>query len=92
LPLELQKQISRAVFEITPADQWEVIVPFIVNNLPRHLQRVRYLKCLAWSMPERAQQIGAMVYRNTDAVMWERLRVEVPEIIPRGVQNWRRYL
>jgi tellurite resistance protein TehA-like permease/glutaredoxin len=91
LPLQVQKEISRKVFEITPAEDWEVIIPFVVNNLPRHDQRVRYLKVLFWSMPERGQQIGAMVYRNVDAVMWERLRVEVPEMIPRGAYNWRRY-
>lgn len=91
LPLEIQKQISRKVFQVTKAEDWEVIIPYIILNLPRHVQRVRYLKVLMWSMPERSQQIGAMVYRNVDAVMWERLRVEVPEMIPRGAYNWRRY-
>lgn len=91
LPLAVMKDISRKVWEMTPADRWEIIVPFIINNMPRHMQRVRYLKVLCWSMPERAQQIGAIVYRNVDAVMWERLRVEVPEIIPRGAPGWKRY-
>jgi tellurite resistance protein TehA-like permease/glutaredoxin len=91
LPLKVQKEISRKVFEMTSVENWEVIIPYVVNNLPRHDQRVRYLKVLFWGMPERGQQIGAMVYRNVDAVMWERLRVEVPEMIPRGSYNWRRY-
>ncbi|CAB9507889.1 Glutaredoxin-C4 [Seminavis robusta] len=91
LPLQVQKQISRKVFQITASENWEVIIPYVINNLPRHVQRVRYLKVLLWSMPERGQQIGAIVYRNVDAVMWERLRVEVPEMIPRGAYNWRRY-
>lgn len=91
LPLELQKQISRKVWEITPAARWEVLVPYLVNNLPRNLQRVRYLKALLWAMPERAQQIGAIVYRNVDSVKWEMLRTEIPEMIPRGTYNWRRY-
>ena len=91
LPLAIQKEISRQVFKVTSAENWEVIIPFVLNNLPRHVQRVRYLKVLLWSMPERGQQIGAMVFRNVDAVMWERLRVEVPEMIPRGATNWRRY-
>ena len=91
LNLAIMKEISRKVWELTPAKRWEVIIPFIVTNLPRHMQRVRYLKVLCWSMPERAQQIGAIVYRNVDAVVWERLRVEVPEIIPRGAANWKRY-
>lgn len=33
VPLELMKQISRQVWRIAPADRWEVIVPFVVNNL-----------------------------------------------------------
>eukprot|EP00961_Rhodomonas_salina_P268276 3625638-Rhodomonas_salina.1 len=41
-------------------------------------------------MPERAQQIGAIVYRNVDSVKWEMMRIEVPEMIPRGAYNWRR--
>mmetsp|Transcript_29931 Transcript_29931/g.43957 ORF Transcript_29931/g.43957 Transcript_29931/m.43957 type:complete len:483 (-) Transcript_29931:70-1518(-) len=91
LPLEVTKQISRDVFHLSTAEVLEVILPFVVNNVPRQQQRVRYLKCLCWSLPERAQQIGAIVYRNVDAVMWERIRVEIPEIIPRGEYNWRRY-
>lgn len=91
LSLDLMKQISRECWRITPAERWEVIIPFVVINLPRHPQRIRYLKVLLWSMPERAQQIGRIVYRNVDAVMWERLRVEIPELIPRGLPNWRRY-
>ena len=91
LPLEVQKQISREAFRITSAEKWEIIIPYIVNNLPRHGQRVRYLKVLCWSLPERAQFIGSVVFRNVDAVMWERLRIEVPEIIPREANNWKRY-
>lgn len=91
ISLELQKQISRKCFELAPASRLEVMIPFVVNNTPREQQRIRYLKALCWAMPERAQQIGSIVYRNVDAVMWERLRVELPEIIPRGAKNWRRY-
>jgi tellurite resistance protein TehA-like permease len=91
LPLAIMKDISRQVWDITPANKWEIIVPFIITNLPRQPMRVKYLKVLCWSMPERAQQIGAIVYRNVDAVMWERLRIEVPEIIPRGAPGWKRY-
>jgi tellurite resistance protein TehA-like permease len=91
LPLAVQKEISRKVWEITSADRWEIIIPYVVLNLPRHMQRVRYLKVLLWSLPERAQQVGAIVYRNVDAVMWERLREDVPEMIPRGESGWWRY-
>ena len=91
LPISLMIEMSRKVWDITDAKRWEVIIPFIILGLPRHPMRVRYLKILMWAMPERAQQIGAIVYRNVDAVMWERLRIEVPEMIPRGASNWKRY-
>jgi hypothetical protein len=42
-------------------------------------------------MPERAQQFGAIVYRNVKAVTWELLRTELPEIILRSAPNFRRY-
>ena len=91
VPVTLQKQLVQESFRITADDRWEVMLPFIMNHCPHHAQRVRYLKCLCWAMPERAQHIGAMVYRHVDAVMWERLRIEVPEITPRGERHWRRY-
>lgn len=91
MPLELQKQMARECFKLTSAEKWEVVLPYVINNLPYHPQRVNFIRSLCWSLPERAQQIGAILYRNVDAVMWERLRVEIPEIIPRGESNWRRY-
>merc|ERR1712226_107659 len=91
LPISLTVQMARKVWDITDAKQWEIIIPFILLGLPRHPQRVRYLKVLTWAMPERAQQIGAIIYRNVDAVMWERLSSAVPHIIPRGVAGWKRY-
>jgi len=91
VPLAIQKEISRKVWEATSAERWEIIVPFIINNLSRPGQRVRYIKTLIWAMPERAQQVGAIIYRNVDAVMWETVSVPVPDIIPRGAPNWRRY-
>mmetsp|Transcript_21528 Transcript_21528/g.27838 ORF Transcript_21528/g.27838 Transcript_21528/m.27838 type:complete len:536 (+) Transcript_21528:133-1740(+) len=91
LPMSLMVDMNRKVWEITDAKRWEIIVPFIILGLPRHPQRVRYLKVMTWALPERAQQIGAIVYRNVDAVMWERLRAAVPEMIPRGAPGWVRY-
>jgi len=91
LPLKLKKNMARDVWRITPAEKWEIIIPFVLVNLPMHEQRVRFLRSLLWSIPERSQQVGAIVYRNVDAVMWERLRVEVREMIPRGAPQWIRY-
>jgi hypothetical protein len=85
--LELQKQLLARVFTTTDVAKWEVIFPFVIQHCPRHLQRTRYVQAFTWAMPERAQQIGAVLYRNVDAVMWERMRVVLPEIVPRGVAH-----
>lgn len=89
--LELQKQLLRRVWAATPAARWEIIFPFIVEHCPRHTQRTRYVQSFTWAIPERAQQIGAILYRTTDAVMWERLRTILPHIVPRGAPHHSKY-
>lgn len=85
VPIALQKELLRRVWAATPAPTLQRLFAFVVHNVPRHQQRVRYVQAFTWAMPERAQQIGLMLYRSTDAVMWERLRTHLPLIIPRGV-------
>ncbi|GKZ00464.1 hypothetical protein MPSEU_000998900 [Mayamaea pseudoterrestris] len=90
LSLSMTVELVREMWKVTPPEKWDVIIDFTLNNLPRHTQRVRFLKVLIWCMPERSQQIGSMAYRNVDAIMWERLRCDVPAIVPRGLPHWRR--
>mmetsp|Transcript_17264 Transcript_17264/g.37068 ORF Transcript_17264/g.37068 Transcript_17264/m.37068 type:complete len:980 (+) Transcript_17264:94-3033(+) len=92
LPIAAQVEMTRSIFFATPAKRWELIMPYVLTHLPRHGQRVNYLKAFFWALPERAQQIGAILHRNLDAVMWERLRIELPEMVPRAAFNhWRYY-
>ncbi len=42
-------------------------------------------------MPERAQQLGLMVYREVDDVTWVEVARDLPEVIPRGLPGYRRY-
>ena len=41
-------------------------------------------------MPERSHEIGMMIYRGTDSVIWNSLIQEIPEIIPRGLPGYRK--
>lgn len=43
-------------------------------------------------MPERAQQLGLMVYRVVDDVTWVEVARDLPAMIPRGLPGHRRYL
>lgn len=55
-----------------------------------HVQ-TKFLKTWIWAMPERAQQLGLMVYRVVDDVTWVEVARDLPAVIPRGLPGYRRY-
>ena len=79
------------VFETSDGRVWYTMVPWVLNSLPMLHQRLRFLKSLMWSMPDRAQQLGMMVALGVDPVQWRRITDELPELIPRGAPGWERY-
>lgn len=62
----------------------------MIRSGPTHRQ-TRFLKTWVWAMPERAQQLGLMVYRVVDDVTWVEVARDLPEVIPRGLPGHRRY-
>ncbi len=92
LNLDLQKQMIRKIWDNTPVEVWTEFFPFVVSNLPMHQQRVKFIRCFAiWAVPERAQLIGRMIAMGVDAPLWSRIKLYVPEIVPRGETSWRKY-
>ena len=78
----------------------------VPNNITSHQQKLdvhallaacysarqtKFLRTWAWAMPERAQQLGLMVYRVVDDVTWVQVARDLPEMIPRGLPGYRRY-
>lgn len=55
------------------------------------LRQTQFLKTWIWAMPERAQQLGLMVYRVVDDVIWAEIARDLPEVVPRGLPGHRRY-
>lgn len=92
LNIEVQKDMLRRIWDSTPTEVWAEFLPYVVNNLPMHQQRVKFVRCWAiWALPERAQLIGRMIAMGVDGHIWARLVESVPEIAPRGEPHWRRY-
>ncbi|KAL4531957.1 hypothetical protein Ndes2437B_g02386 [Nannochloris sp. 'desiccata'] len=92
LNVDLQKQMIRKIWDTTPVEVWTEFFPFVVANLPMHQQRVKFIRCFAvWAVPERAQLIGRMIAMGVDAPLWSRIKLYVPEIVPRGDSNWRKF-
>jgi len=90
LPVEYQIEIVRELFAMTSAEKWRQIMPFVVNNLPHNVWKVRYVKAFLWANPLRAQEIGLNLYHSVDSITWLMLTREVPQIIPRGAAGHKR--
>jgi tellurite resistance protein len=88
---KLQKELSKKLWKSLPARVCRIIVPFVINSLVLHKRRVMYLKAWQMSMPERMQLLGQYVYQGVDDIMWDRLRVDVPEMIPRHLDGYEKY-
>eukprot|EP01065_Artemidia_motanka_P008805 TRINITY_DN14457_c2_g1_i2.p1 TRINITY_DN14457_c2_g1~~TRINITY_DN14457_c2_g1_i2.p1 ORF type:complete len:1059 (+),score=258.08 TRINITY_DN14457_c2_g1_i2:107-3178(+) len=69
---------------------WRVVLPFVIRNLPEPVMRTRFVRCLVWAVPERAQCMGDMIYRGVQDHEWSAVAADVPEIIPRGLPGWTR--
>jgi hypothetical protein len=41
-------------------------------------------------MPERAPELGMIIYRGVDSVVWASLIAEIPELKPRGEKGYKR--
>ena len=88
---ELLKFPPQFPLEEIPMEKQQILrvaLPFIVHWLPLPIQRTRFMRTLAWGVPEHAQQVGDMVYRGVPDTTWAVLAVDVPEMIPRGLPGW----
>ena len=88
LTVAMQKEVNNRVWDLTPVENWYVTVPYMIQNLPHPMWRVRFLRTFIWGKPDRAQEIGLMCYRTLNSVDWAFLAQEIPEMIPRGVSGW----
>lgn len=79
------KAIGRAMFACIPADTWRKILPFIVTNFEMHHNRVAFVSSFVANMPERAQLFGHWIYEGVTPALWDRISVDVPDIIPKGL-------
>jgi hypothetical protein len=46
--MQMQKQLIKQIWELSTIENWNLYVPFIVNNLRYHGQKLRFLKSLKW--------------------------------------------
>jgi len=95
--LTIEVDVLRRVWASVAVEEQEKITVLVVRHLPTHCQRVRYIKTLAWALPERAQQIGLWLYRGLPLdplgdMKYTLIARDVPEIVPRGTGlDWSKY-
>lgn len=92
IPIEIQKEMTDRVFTTTSPSDWEVIMPYVLKNLPMPNWKTQFIRTFIWAKPERAQEIGLHIYRTCDSVTYAQLADDIPEIVPRGASTlaWRR--
>eukprot|EP00052_Salpingoeca_macrocollata_P018454 m.151598 g.151598 ORF g.151598 m.151598 type:complete len:944 (-) comp20701_c0_seq6:67-2898(-) len=88
---KLAKETARKIWFNTEVNKWRVIVPFMVCMQKYHSRRLQFLKALQPAIPERFQLVGRMVYENVDELMWDRLRVDVPDMAPRETAGYHKF-
>jgi hypothetical protein len=86
---EANLMIARCWTAVQP-DQWNVIVPYVVDFLPSDEARARWLETLAHANPEHVQLIGKMLYEQLDTFAYDRLIIDLPEMRPRMTSGYSR--
>lgn len=85
--------IVRRAFFFTPLYKWRKIIAFQLTADFHYQRKIKFLKCLLWSLPEKTQTIGKMVYESVDQFLFQRLLVDLPELAPRNTAggSYQRY-
>ncbi|CAM9111089.1 unnamed protein product [Scytosiphon promiscuus] len=91
LPVKTSKELVRKSWDATTNQDMSRFLGWVMSTLRMRSQRTRFLKTWVWAMPERAQQLGLMVYRVVDDVTWVEVARDLPEVVPRGLPGYRRY-
>jgi len=90
MPSKEAKSLARKCFRRGSPEQWRKALPFIVTNQEYYSRRVNFLLSLRMAYPERMQLFGAWLYQGIDETLFQRLRVDIPELAPRHTQgHWR---
>lgn len=48
VPIERQREATRKAFNLTASEDWQVILPYIIKNLPMSLWKVQLVRSLIW--------------------------------------------
>ncbi|CAM9147713.1 unnamed protein product [Sphacelaria rigidula] len=91
IPISTSKALVRKVWDTTSNSDMSDLLGWVMMTLRIRGQRSRFLKAWVWAMPERAQQLGLMVYRVVDDITWVEVARDLPEIVPRGLPGHSRY-
>ena len=82
------KKVVRDIWDLHTCEEWRRIIPFVLNNDYYHGRRVQFLQSLRVSVPERIVQIGLYAYEGCRPEVFQLLRTDFPDFIPRHVQGW----
>uniref|UniRef100_A0A7S2TLB4 Hemerythrin-like domain-containing protein n=1 Tax=Lotharella oceanica TaxID=641309 RepID=A0A7S2TLB4_9EUKA len=92
IPSKEQKSIARKCLRVGTPAEWRLALPMIIKHQDYHERRVKFLLSLRKAYPERMQLYGAWLYLGISEILFQRLRVDIPELAPRHTAgHWRQW-
>jgi len=84
------KKLSRRIIKSGTHEQWRTFLPFVITHQDYHQRRVKFLESMRIAFPERMQMFGMILYLGIGETLFDRLRMDIPEIAPRNTPgHWR---
>eukprot|EP00127_Corallochytrium_limacisporum_P001643 Clim_evm1s74 gene=Clim_evmTU1s74 len=87
----LQMKVNKKCWRIMSEEEQEFFLPTVVQNLPVHYMRVKFIRTWMWAQPEMKEIIGQIIFRGVDTMTWLRIVRDIPDLIPRNLKYWHQY-
>ena len=81
----------RAAWQLIDYDTKRVVLPWVLNTLPDHPQRMAFIDCLAWSTDESLTLLGRWLADSVDPFLYKTLCVDYPRLKRRAASPYSKF-
>jgi hypothetical protein len=89
--LPLANRLMRKMWKSMEADLKRVVIPWIINVLPDHGQRMAFIDCLGWSTEDMASVLGQWLDGSIDPFLYQQLCVDFPLLKNREASQYAKF-
>lgn len=78
--VSLSEQVVINVWNQTNLNDWRIILPFTVSNIPNPYMRTLYLQSLSWAKNDMVPLVGKILYETVDPFVYDRLCIDLAQL------------